>query len=79
MTEPKPSPPMKVEVQLRTLAMDLWASTEHKIRYKKDIYVSPEDSQALLECAHGCSEIDRKLEQIYHNVNKFKTEKEKQK
>ena len=70
---------MKVEVQLRTLAMDLWASTEHKIRYKKDIYVSPEDSQALLECAHGCSEIDRKLEQIYHNVNKFKTEQEKQK
>ena len=70
---------MKVEVQLRTLAMDLWASTEHKIRYKKDIYISPEDSQALLECAHGCSEIDRKLEQIYHNVNKFKTEQEKQK
>ena len=72
---------MKVEVQLRTLAMDLWASTEHKIRYKKDIYVSPEDSRALLECAQGCSEIDRKLEQIYHNVNqykKYKTEQEKQ-
>lgn len=59
---------MKVEVQLRTLAMDLWASTEHKIRYKKDNRISPADNQALLECAESCSEIDRRLEQIYHHV-----------
>lgn len=68
---------MKVEVQLRTLAMDLWASTEHKIRYKKDNYISPEDSQALLECAIGCSEIDRKLENIYEHIKKSKEEQEK--
>lgn len=59
---------MKVEVQLRTMAMDLWASTEHKIRYKKDNYISPEDSQALLECARSCAEIDRKLDEVYHHV-----------
>ena len=68
---------MKVEVQLRTLAMDLWASTEHKIRYKKDNYISPEDSQALLECAISCSEIDRKLENIYEHIKKSKEEQEK--
>ncbi len=68
---------MKVEVQLRTLAMDLWASTEHKIRYKKDNYISPEDSQALLECARSCSEIDRKLEQIYRHIKESKEEQEK--
>ena len=68
---------MKVEVQLRTLAMDLWASTEHKIRYKKDNYISPEDSQALLECACSCSEIDRKLEQIHQHVKQSKKEQEK--
>lgn len=68
---------MKVEVQLRTLAMDLWASTEHKIRYKKDNYISPEDSQALLECATSCSEIDRKLENIHEHIKKSKEEQEK--
>lgn len=69
--------PMKVEVQLRTLAMDLWASTEHKIRYKKDNYISPEDNQALLDCAYSCSEIDRKLEQVYHNIKGSNTEQGK--
>ena len=67
---------MKVEVQLRTLAMDLWASTEHKIRYKKDNLISAEDNQALFECAESCSEIDRKLEQIYQNVLKSKVRQE---
>ena len=68
--------PMKVEVQLRTLAMDLWASTEHKIRYKKDNLISAEDNQALLECAESCSEIDRKLERIYQNILKSKVRQE---
>lgn len=67
---------MKVEVQLRTLAMDLWASTEHKIRYKKDNLISAEDNQALFECAESCSEIDRKLEQIYQNVLQSKVRQE---
>ena len=67
---------MKVEVQLRTLAMDLWASTEHKLRYKKDNLLSPADHQALFECAQSCSEIDRKLEQIYENVLKSKVSQE---
>lgn len=67
---------MKVEVQLRTLAMDLWASTEHKIRYKKDNLISAEDNQALFECAESCSEIDRKLERIYQNVLKSKVRQE---
>ena len=67
---------MKVEVQLRTLAMDLWASTEHKIRYKKDNLLSPEDNQALFDCAQMCSEIDRKLENIYQNVLKNKVSQE---
>lgn len=67
---------MKVEVQLRTLAMDLWASTEHKIRYKKDNLISPADNQALYECAESCSEIDRRLEQIYENVIKTKARQE---
>lgn len=68
---------MKVEVQLRTLAMDLWASTEHKLRYKKDNSLSPEDTSALLECAQGCAEIDRKLERIYEHIKESKEERGK--
>lgn len=59
---------MKVEVQLRTLAMDLWASAEHKIRYKKNNALTADDDRALLECAETCASIDRKLEEIYKHA-----------
>ena len=41
---------MKVEVQFRTIAMDFWASVDHKLRYKKDVKneeVSPSDSASV--------------------------------
>lgn len=57
---------MKVEVQLRTLAMDMWASQEHKIRYKKTNSVITESGEAeLLHCAELSAEIDRRMEWIY--------------
>lgn len=45
--------PMKVEVQLRTIAMDFWASLEHKLRYKKNIPESEAEylAKELVECA----------------------------
>ena len=44
---------MRVEVQLRTIAMDFWASLEHKLRYKKDIPQehAQEIARQLIECA----------------------------
>lgn len=59
---------MNVEVQLRTLAMDLWASAEHKIRYKKDVALSEQDTASLLACAETCALVDRKLEEINSRV-----------
>lgn len=59
---------MKVEVQLRTLAMDLWASTEHKIRYKKEIIVPEQVNRELRECAEISANLDARLEQIRHNI-----------
>lgn len=59
---------MKVEVQLRTLAMDLWASTEHKIRYKKESIVPEQVNRELRECAEISADLDARLEQIRHNV-----------
>ena len=56
---------MKVEVQLRTIAMDAWASLEHKIRYKKsNDRLSGEDCRQLEICAGLCSQLDEKMEEI---------------
>ena len=57
---------MKVEVQLRTIAMDWWASSEHKIRYKQKLSdsVLQEIDQDLLECAEIGAMLDAKMEKI---------------
>jgi putative GTP pyrophosphokinase len=65
---------MKVEVQLRTIAMDFWASLEHKMRYKKDI--PPEKmeqlSRDLTECAEKCADLDHRMEKIKKQLEKSK-------
>ena len=55
---------MKVEVQFRTIAMDFWASLEHKVRYKKKLAEGAEAIAAeLKECADMIEEIDLKMQQ----------------
>lgn len=53
---------VKVEVQFRTIAMDFWASLEHKIRYKKNLSKERlnEIDKELLECAKICKTLDEK-------------------
>lgn len=55
---------MKVEVQLRTISMDWWASQEHKIRYKKDVEIAEELEKELLECAEIAASLDLRMENI---------------
>lgn len=57
---------MKVEVQLRTIAMDFWASLEHKVRYKKNIPASEVEQLAreLTECAEISAELDGRMQDI---------------
>lgn len=51
---------MKVEVQLRTMAMDMWASLEHKLAYKKEQSAEADRMHAnLLECAELSARIDK--------------------
>lgn len=57
---------VKVEVQLRTIAMDFWASLEHKIRYKKNI--SPETLSKLSHELTDCAEISASLDSRMQNV-----------
>ncbi len=61
---------MKAEVQLRTIAMDFWASLEHKLRYKKNI---PEDeaeiiAEELLECSEISSALDKRMQAIKNRI-----------
>ncbi len=61
-----------VEIQIRTIAMDFWASLEHQLRYKSDSEIK-EDLQKdlqkdLQECAEGISNIDLKMQDIYNKL-----------
>lgn len=51
----------KVEIQIRTLAMDFWASIEHKVKYKADEEISKAASKELVQCAKIVSKLDNKM------------------
>jgi len=55
---------MKVEIQLRTIAMDCWASLEHQLYYKKDIEFTSEMELELIECARLSMELDNKMDAL---------------
>lgn len=51
----------KVEIQIRTVAMDFWASLEHKINYKFEGNVPQYIKDELVECAHMISDVDARM------------------
>ena len=55
---------MKVEIQLRTIAMDCWATLEHQLRYKKDFEFTEEMANELLECARLSTELDARMDAL---------------
>lgn len=56
---------MQVEVQFRTIAMDFWASIEHKVKYKKDIDASTSDIvEKLRGCAESIHSLDLRMQEI---------------
>lgn len=61
---------MKVEIQLRTIAMDFWASLEHQLRYKKDCVFTEEMAKELLECATLSAKLDEKMDRLREAVHK---------
>ncbi len=60
---------MRVEVQFRTIAMDFWASLEHKLKYKKNIDDSEEVSRELRECAEDIARLDLKMQDIHKKIH----------
>ena len=53
-----------VEIQIRTIAMDFWASTEHQLRYKKDREFTAEAQEKLKHCADIMAQADKEMQEI---------------
>ena len=53
--------PMRVEIQLRTVAMDFWASLEHQMKYKQDSADRPEIAAELKSCAETIAATDARM------------------
>ena len=58
-----------VEIQIRTIAMDFWASTEHQLRYKKDKEFTQEIQDKLKNCADIMAKADQQMQEIAGDFN----------
>ena len=61
----------KVEIQIRTVAMDFWASLEHKIHYKFEGDAPQHIKDELVECAHLVSDLDEKMLSLNDEIIKL--------
>ena len=61
---------IRAEIQLRTIAMDCWASLEHRMRYKKDIQNTALIEAELLRCAEEMASTDLTMETIREMIRK---------
>ncbi|QWQ38571.1 GTP pyrophosphokinase family protein [Gemella sp. zg-570] len=67
---------VKVEVQIRTIAMDFWATLEHQMRYKKtELDEADSIIEELRQCAESIAQTDMKMQSIRESINNLKIEK----
>lgn len=69
----------KVEIQIRTVAMDFWASLEHKIHYKFEGNAPEHIKRELIECANMVSELDAKMLSLNEQVQELANENDQEK
>lgn len=62
-----------VEIQIRTIAMDFWASLEHKIYYKFNKEIPERLTTELKEAAMSAMELDKKMERLHEEVKMIKS------
>ena len=67
---------MKVEVQFRTIAMDFWASVEHKLKYKKNIKNPELIAEQLKNCANTIADVDFRMQTIRHDIDRVAEQEE---
>ena len=58
-----------VEVQIRTIAMDFWASLEHQLRYKSEHETTRKLRMRLQKCAETSAALDAEMQDIYREIN----------
>lgn len=63
--------PVKVEIQIRTIAMDFWASLEHDIAYKLPEAKSEKIKEELKNCADVISNTDLRMQNLYNILTTF--------
>lgn len=65
---------MRVEVQIRTIAMDFWASLDHQLKYKKDIGAAADEiGKELQKCAEVIAQTDRHMLVIRKSIEEQKS------
>lgn len=62
---------VKVEIQIRTVAMDFWASLEHKIKYKFEGNAPEHVKHELIECSRMVSELDHKMQELNEEIKEL--------
>ena len=60
---------VRVEIQIRTVAMDFWASLEHRIRYKNDSPEVQRLAEELKECADIIARTDVKMQELRERIS----------
>lgn len=66
----------KVEIQLRTIAMDFWASLEHQLRYKQDNQFTEEMAAELYQCAQLSAALDNRMDNLRKSVKAHNSREE---
>ncbi|MCI8300395.1 MAG: response regulator [Lachnospiraceae bacterium] len=61
---------MNAEVQFRTIAMDFWASLEHKLKYKKNVGSADEIVAMLKDCADSIEALDYQMQEIRNKIDR---------
>lgn len=63
---------MCVEIQLRTIAMDFWASLDHRLSYKKemDLAITQQLHEELIACSNESSKLDERMEAVRNAIDK---------
>ena len=66
---------VRVEIQLRTIAMELWAELEHRLRYKQDLDPDLAESLAgeLRDCADSCADLDMRMDSVHRKIDACRT------
>ncbi|MNI37735.1 GTP pyrophosphokinase YwaC [compost metagenome] len=65
-----------IEVQIRTIAMDFWASLEHKMYYKYNSAVPPRLLAELKDAAESAAKLDQQMERLHKEIEEIKEEQE---